>query len=105
MKIWQKLLLALAASAGFSVLAEVARLAGYFSPPRLRRKTSRKTIRSSGRVLLLARASAADMATTTSALSRSHLVYARTSNPDAKVLLAQLDEEVRSDCSYPDVSL
>ena len=44
------------------------------------------------------------MATTTSALSRSHLAYARTSNPDAKVLLAQLDKEVRSDCSYPDLS-
>ena len=47
---------------------------------------------------------AADAATTTCNLSRSHLAYARTSSPDAKALLAQLKEEVRSDCSHPGVS-
>lgn len=47
---------------------------------------------------------AADAATTTCNLSLSHMAYARRSSPDAKVLLAQLKEEVRSDCSHPGVS-
>jgi hypothetical protein len=47
---------------------------------------------------------AADAATTTCNLSRFHLAYARRSSPDAKALLAQLKEEVRSDCSHPGVS-
>lgn len=47
---------------------------------------------------------ALDAATTTCNLSRAHLAYARSSNPDAKRLLAQLEGEVQADCSHPDVS-
>lgn len=47
---------------------------------------------------------AADAATTTCNLSRSHLAYARTSSPGSKRLLAQLQEEVKADCSHSDVS-
>jgi len=46
---------------------------------------------------------ALDAATTTCNLSRAHLSYARSSNPDAKRLLAQLEGEVQADCSHPDV--
>ena len=47
---------------------------------------------------------ATDAATTTCNLSRSHLAYARTSSPGSMLLLAQLQEEVKADCSHSDVS-
>lgn len=47
---------------------------------------------------------APDAATTTCNLSRSHLAYARSSSPDAKGLLKQLQDEVNADCSHPGVT-
>ena len=47
---------------------------------------------------------AADAATTACNLSRSHLTYARNNSPEAKALVSQLEQEVRSDRSHPDVS-
>lgn len=47
---------------------------------------------------------APDAATTTCNLSSSHLSYARHSSPDATNLLAQLQEEVKADCSHPGVT-
>ena len=47
---------------------------------------------------------AADAATTTCNLSRSHLSYARNNSPEAKALISQLEQEVRSDCSHPGLS-
>ena len=47
---------------------------------------------------------ATDAATTTCNLSRSHLAYARTSSPGSMRLLAQLQEEVKADCSHSDIS-
>lgn len=46
---------------------------------------------------------AANAAITTCNLSRSHLAYARKASPRAKLLLAQLQEQVSADCSHPDV--
>jgi hypothetical protein len=45
----------------------------------------------------------ANPAITTCNLSRSHLAYARKASRGAKLLLAQLQKEVRADCSHPDV--
>ena len=47
---------------------------------------------------------AADAATTTCNLSRAHLAYGRQTSPDAMRLLAQLEEDMHSDCSHPGVS-
>ena len=130
MKIWQKLLVAMAASAGFSILAGVAwfiwlLLTSPSEPEGFGQDNQEQwavascwrgirngSIAGTDECSEYARAHldfftdqlAADAATTTCHLSRSHLAYARTSGPDAKVLLAQLKEEVRSDCSHPGVT-
>ncbi len=130
MKIWQKLVVGLAASAGFSILAGVVwfiwLLLNSLSEPegfgqdhqkQWAVATCWRDIRD-GRITGTEQCSdyaqahldfftdelAADAATSTCNLSRSHLAYARTSSPDTKALLAQLKEEVRSDCSHPGVS-
>jgi hypothetical protein len=130
MKIWQKLVVALAASAGFSLLAgmvwfiwllltspsepdgfgqdhqEQWAVASCWRDIRDGRITGTEHCSDYAKAHLefFTTELAADAATTTCNLSRSHLAYARTSSPDAKALLAQLKEEVRSDCSHPGVS-
>ena len=130
MKIWQKLFLLLAASAGFSILAvAVWFIATVLSSPSEPEGFGQdhqeqwavascwRDIRD-GRIAAIEDCSnyaqahldfftselAADAATTTCNLSRSHLAYTRKGSPDAKTLIGQLEEEVRSDCSHPDVS-
>jgi hypothetical protein len=46
---------------------------------------------------------AADAATTTCNLGRSHLTYARNNSAEAKALISQLEQEVSS-VTHPDVS-
>jgi len=47
---------------------------------------------------------APDAATTTCNLSRAHLAYALNSSSDAKGLLEQLQAEAKADCSHPGVT-
>jgi hypothetical protein len=129
MKIWQKLVVALAASAGFSLLAgmvwfiwllltspsepdgfgldhqEQWAVASCWRDIRDGRITGTEHCSDYAKAhLFFTTELAADAATTTCNLSRSHLAYSHRSSPDAKALLAQLKEEVRSDCSHPGVS-
>ncbi len=130
MKTWQKLLVAMAASAGFSILAGVVwfiwlLLTSPSEPEGFGQDHQEQWAVAScwrdirdGRISDTMQCSdyaqahldfftdelAADAATTTCNLSRSHLAYARTSSPDSKRLLAQLQEEVQADCSHSDVS-
>jgi len=130
MKIWQKLLLALAASAGFSILAGVVwfiwllitspsepdgfgqdhqeqwAVASCWRDIRDGRITGTEQCSNYAQAHLdfFTNELAADAATTTCNISRSHLTYARNNSPEAKALISQLEQEVRSDCSHPDVS-
>lgn len=130
MRTWQKLLLALVASAGFSILAGVVwfiwlLLTSPSEPEGFGQEHQEQwavtscwrdirdgTIAGTQQCSEYAQAHldffteqlAADAGTTTCNLSRSHLAYAQRFSPKAERLLAQLNEEVKADCDHPDVS-
>lgn len=129
MKPWLKLVVALAAAAGFSLFAAVAWFVwllltspsedgfGQDHQEQWAVASCWRDIRD-GRISDTTQCSdyaqahldffteqlAPDAATTTCNLSRAHLAYARKSSPDATALLAQLEQEVQADCSHPDVT-
>jgi hypothetical protein len=127
MRIWQKLVVALAAATGLSITAGVTWFVlllvtspsepdgfGQDHQEQWAVATCWRDIRD-GRIAstdqcndyaqshleFFSNELAADAATTTCRLSRSHLAYARKNSPEAKALLTQLNGEVHSDCSYP----
>jgi len=130
MKLWKKLVVGLAASAGFSILAGVIwffallltspsepdgfgqdhqeqwAVASCWRDMRDGRISGTKQCSDYAQAHLefFTAELSANPANTTCNLSRSHRAYARTTSPDAKALLAQLKEEVRSDCSHPAIS-
>ena len=130
MKLWLKLVAALAAAAGFSVFAAVVwfvwlLLTSPSEPDGFGQDHQEEWAVAScwrdirdGRISDTTQCSdyaqahldfftaqlAPDAATTTCNLSRAHLAYARNSSPDATALLAQLEQEVQADCSHPDVT-
>jgi hypothetical protein len=130
MKPWLKLVVALAAAAGFSLFAAVAwfvwlLLTSPSEPDGFGQDHQEQWAVAScwrdirdGRISDTTQCSdyaqahldffteqlAPDAATTTCNLSRAHLAYARNSNPEATALLAQLEQEVQADCSHPDTT-